>query len=258
MNKRWKDLGVILFLELFAVVASIFFSANFLSSTLLFFGLPSIYLMVRFNGPWKRLLSATFLFGVLYGFILDYLAEFNNAWSWAGTDQLVFSYKILGVVNIDVMIWFFLWVFYLVIFYEHFLEHDRTDSLSKNFWAGLLPAVLVIPLIVWSHYFKPELFSFGYAYFVLGVLTLPPFLYVAWRSPALLKKILKVSPFFIALYFTYELTALHLDQWRFMGEYVGIAHIGQIAIPFEELFVWIIISSAIVLAYYELYVDDLA
>src|SRR3989344_982531 len=114
-KKRTLDFLIVLGLVVLAVPLSIYFKANFLTSTIFFFGFPSLYLLARQKTAWKRIFSAAALFGLLFGFLLDYLAELNNAWSWAGTDQLVFSQLILGVVNVDVMIWFFLWVFFLVI-----------------------------------------------------------------------------------------------------------------------------------------------
>ena len=59
------------------------------------------------------------------------------------------------------------------------------------------------------------------------------------------------------LYFVYELTALHLNQWHFPGQYVGLVRFGSVTLPIEEFVIWILMSSMIVLSYYELYVDDL-
>ena len=115
------DFVVVLALVLFAIPTSFAINASFLVSTLLFFGVPSLYLLFRQKGQFKRIFTASVLFGIFYGFLLDYMAELNSAWAWADTQQLVFPYKIFGVVTIDVMIWFFLWVLFMVVFYEHFL-----------------------------------------------------------------------------------------------------------------------------------------
>ncbi len=256
LSKIRIDFIVILGIVFAAIPISFLIGANFLTSTIFFFGAPSIYLFFRQKNQWRRIFSAALLFGILYGFLLDYLAEFNNAWSWAGTEQLVFQYKILGVVSIDVMIWFFLWVFFLVIFYEHFLEHERGDRISKNFKYAMYPGFMILAGLIVINVINPELLKFDYAYFVLGILTLPPFIYVISKKPVLLLKFLKTSLFFVLFYFVYEVTALHLDQWHFTGQYVGMVKFGNIIFPFEEFIIWILMSSPIVLSYYELYVDD--
>ena len=131
------DFIVVLVMVVLAIPISFAIDAKFLTSTFLFFGIPSLYLLFRQKRQLKRIITGSILFGIFYGFLLDYVAEFNNAWAWASDEQLIFPYKIFGVVNIDVMIWFFFWVFFLIIFYEHFLEHDRKSTISPNikpFW----------------------------------------------------------------------------------------------------------------------------
>lgn len=256
VRKGTFDFLVVLGTIALAVPLSIYLKANFLTSTLFFFGLPSLYLLVRQKTQWKRIFTAAVLFGLLFGFLLDYLAELNNAWSWSGTDQLVFSQRILGVVNIDVMAWFFLWVFFLVIFYEHFLEHDRKDTISPNYKYALFLGLIVLAIIIATNVIRPTLLIFPYAYFVLGLLTLPPFVYVVSKKPVLLQKFLKAVLFFTSVYLVYEITAFNLGQWRFPGEYIGMVRFGNVAFPFEELIFWIVLSSPIVLSYYELFVDD--
>ena len=76
------------------------------------------------------------------------------------------------------------------------------------------------------------------------------------KKSELLFKFLKVSAFFFFLFFAFELTALRLGQWNFPGRYIGKVEIFNLVFPFEEFFFWILLSSTVVLSYYELYVDD--
>jgi len=255
MSKR-VDFAIVLFLVFVAVVLSFYFTTNFLTSTILFFGMPSLFLLFRQRRQLKNIFFATFLFGLLFGFFLDYLAELNNAWSWAGTDQLVFSYKILGIVNVDVMIWFFLWTFFIIIFYEHFFEKDRGEKISPNFKYGLFLGLGAVFAIIIASFINVGLLNFGYAYLLLGFLALLPFIYVVKKKPVLLLKFFKAAIFFSILYLVYEITALSLDQWRFPGEYIGMVTWGSISFPIEEFVFWILLSCPVVLSYYELWVDD--
>lgn len=250
------DLLVVVGMVLIAIPVIIHFQVNFLTSTILFFVVPSVYLLIR-RRPRniKRILVASFLFGILFGFTFDFLAELNDAWSWSPMKGLVFP-KILGVVPIDVMIWFFFWVFSLVVFYEHFIEHDRSDKISPNFKYAFYPGFAALIWVLAIFFIDPNLLKLDYAYFGLGICALIPFTVLVIRKPSLLGKFIKVSAFFFFLYLSFELTALKLDQWRFPGQYIGTVELFGFAFPFEEFFFWILMSSTIVLAYYELFVDD--
>ncbi len=69
---------------------------------------------------------------------------------------------------------------------------------------------------------------------------------------------LKVSLFFVFVFLAYELLAVKLGQWNFPGHYVGTIKIFALEFPFEEFFFWVLISSSVILSYYELYVDNSA
>jgi len=83
-----------------------------------------------------------------------------------------------------------------------------------------------------------------------------PFFYVIFKKPKLLGKLLKAGLFNVFLFLSFELTALHLDQWRFPGEYIGTVQIFGLIFPLEEFVIWIILGTPIILSYYELFVDD--
>ena len=226
------------------------------STALFFFIIPSIYLFIRKPRPIKRILYATLLFGLLFSFIFDFVAEFNGAWAWEQSSQLVFNYFILGVVSVDVMIWFFFWIFFIIIFYEHFFEHERSDKISSHFKYAIYPAVFGLIAVLLAFFLRPSLLKFDYAYLVIGLFTLIPFAVLIYRKPPLLIKFFKASAFFIFLYLVFELTAVKIGQWDFPGQYIGHVEILGLGFPFEEFLFWILLSSTVVLSYYELYVDD--
>lgn len=259
MKRRTRlliDLVVVLGIILISIPIIIYFKVNFLTSTILFFVIPSIYLFIRKPKSIKRIFLASFLFGILFGFIFDFLAEINDAWSWSPIKGLVFPDKILGIVSIDVMIWFFFWVFLIVVFYEHFIERDRSDKISPNFKYAFYPGIIVFVLVLMVFFINPEILKVDYAYLFLGLFALIPFIILVFRKPALLGKFVKVSAFFFFLYLVFEITSLKLGQWNFPGQYIGTVQLFGVIFPFEEFFFWILMSSTIVLAYYELFVDD--
>ncbi len=233
----------------------IFFEVRFLTSTFLFFALPSLYLFIRKPKQYKRLISAL-VAGMLVAFIVDFLAEINGAWSWAPEGQLLFTNKIFGLIPIDVLIWYFFWILLTVIYYEHFFEHDRSNKVSSLFKKIFTFFFVVAVLTILAFIIKPEFLIFPYAYFWIGLFGAFPFLYLVFTRPYLIGKLLKAGIFNIFLFLSFELTALHLDQWRFPGEYIGYVQLFGLQFPFEEFVFWILLGTPIILSYYELFVDD--
>ena len=58
------------------------------------------------------------------------------------------------------------------------------------------------------------------------------------------------------VYLAYEVTAFYLGQWHFPGEYIGTVILLGASFPLEEFIIWIVLSAAVVLSYYELFIDD--
>ena len=154
------------------------------------------------------------------------------------------------------MIWFFLWIVLIILYYQHFIEYDKDHRISSKYPFILFSSVVVLALIVVTFFTNPELITFDYAYFKLGIFTLIPLAYVGLRKPFLFWRFIKASPFFIFLFLVFEVTSLKLDHWRFPGNYLGQVNVIGITFPIEEFIIWIIISSTVVMSYYELFIDD--
>lgn len=252
----FKDLFVVVAIVLFSVPIILKFQVKPLTSSVFFFIIPSIYLLVSKPRSLKRIFTASLLFGLLFGFTFDFLAIVNKAWS-EPIGQLVFPYKFFGIVPLDHLIWFFFWVFLIVVFYERFVEREVNNSISHNFIYALLPSIFALVAILILYFTIPNFLMFDYAYFWLGFFTLLPLAYLARKQPRLINKFLKIAPFFIFLFLVFELTAIKLGQWYFPGQYIGSVTLFNLSFPFEEFFFWILMSSTVVLAYYELVVDDM-
>lgn len=258
MERRKKlqiDFFVVICLVALTIPTVLFFQARFIVSTLLFFGLPSLYLFLREPKQTNRLAHAVLL-GLTTYFSVDFLAELNQQWSWAPEGQLFFPYKILGWVPIDVMIWYFFLILFSMIFYEHFFEHEKSTTVSKSFTLAYTFFFSILVLIILFYFINPEILIFPYAYFYMGFLGSIPLLYVIFKKPNLLGKLLQAGLFFVFVLLSFEVTALRLDQWRFPGEYIGYVRFLGETFPFEEFFFFVLLSVPMMLAAYELFIDD--
>ncbi len=254
-NKVRVDFLVIVGWVLFSIPLILYFKAIFLTSTIVFFAIPAFYLFIRKPKQLKRL-GATLATGVITLFIVDLLAEFNKAWSWAPQNQLVFPNKIFGLVPIDVLIWYVFWISFTIIYYEHFFEHERSEKMSKRFKKAAIFALILFVLVVGIFLTAPSLLQWHYAYLAIGFMGALPFFYVIFKDPHMVGKLLKADVFNIFLFLSFELTALKLNQWRFPGQYIGTIQLFGLTFPFEEFTFWIVWGTPIMLSYYELFIDD--
>ncbi len=249
-----KDLFILVAIILAAIPVAIVAQVNFLTSTLLFFGIPSAYLIWRRPRNFKKALVASVVLGLVLGFSFDFIAELNKAWGW--TVNFALPVQFFGTVSLDILVWYFFWVFLVVAYYEYFIEHDHSTKISPRakwtFLIGLLIAAAVV--LIWK--FAPGLLVLDHAYAKLGVITLIICALLFLKNPHLIPKILHVLPFFIFMYLSYEITALHLGLWTFPGAYFGTVQVENITFPIEELLIWIIASSSVVATYYEFCIDD--
>jgi hypothetical protein len=255
MRSRQFDVLALIAFGVFAILTSLLTHATFVVAAILFLGLPSAYFLIRYKTKWRETTIAVFLFGILYCFLLDYVGELGEAWSWR-PEQLLIQEKLFGVVSPDAILWTALWVLLLVLFYERMLERDRKDVVSSRVWVGFGIVALLYAIGFTVHYLPATSLPLGYAYLELGVPTLVPLLYVALRKRSLLPKFLCAALYFVPLYLSYELVGRTIGNWDFPGHYLFMIQVGSISFPFEEFFFWILCSSAVVLSGYELLIDD--
>ena len=255
-NKSLKiDLTVVIAIIVVSTFIILKFEVKPLISGIFYFLIPSIYLLLRKTKDIKNIFIGSLVFGLWFGFLFDFFVTFNKGW-FVPQNQLIFPYRIFGVLPIDDVIWWFLLVLIMTIFYEHFIEKRKAGKLSKNLKYALLPSILIAPIIFILFFVSPNLLEIRYVYLVLGLIAIIPFIYLIIKKPFFISKFIKISIFFFFLFLIYELTALKLGQWVFPGEYIGVVEIFNLQFPFEEFFFWIMISSAACLSHYEIFVDD--
>lgn len=248
------DLFLLFLWTALASFFSITFDAVFLTTVALFFVVPCIFLILRNKKNIKKILVASVALGLILSFTFDFLAEFNNAWNWNG--GLLVEKKILGVVQFDVLIWFFFWVMYFILFYEHFIDDERFKKISKNAPRVYLLGALSIACVFLVFLINPSLFYIPYAYLILCLGISIVFILIARKRLKLIKKIVPVSLYFFFVYLVYELTALYTQIWTFPGQYVHKISLFSLEFPLEELIFWIVLSSTIGVSYYEVGFDD--
>lgn len=256
-QKFLKKLDIILLIlfPIVAVILSLALKANFFTSILLFFGLPSLWLSIRTPSQIKKTFLFSLILSLPLGIFIDYIATLDGSWFVPIT---IFPFRLFGVVPIEDLIWGFFLIYNIVIFYEHFLDkgkHELVDTRMKY----LIWPLIILMLIFFSLLFtKPELLIIPYAYFWLGtfLFILPTITFISF-FPRLLSKYVKTASYFFLLAVLFELTGLQLNQWTFPGQnFIGWVELFGHRFPFEEFFFWFVIGAISVLSYYEFFDDD--
>lgn len=259
MNEKFlkkTDITLLILFPVISVVFSLWFKTNYLTSILLFFGLPSFWL--SFRTPKK--IAKTFLFSLFtavpIGFLLDYVAVINNQWFVPST---IFSFRVMNIVPVEDFIWAFFLVYVIIIFYEHFLDKGKHELIDRKMKYIIWPLVVVLIVFFTILSSKPELLVIKYFYLWFGtiLLFLPSITFLSF-FPRLFSKYIKTTSYIFSLSFLFEMTSVKLGQWVFpANDFIGWIELFGIRFPFEEFFFWFIMTTVAVLSYYEFFDDDL-
>ncbi len=254
-EKEMKKLDIILLVmfPIISVIISLAIKANFLTSTLLFFGLPAIWLSYRTKEMIKKTALFSLIFSIPFTIVVDYIAVLDRSWFVPNS-----LFRLFGMIPIEDFVLGFILVYSIIIFYEHFLNKSKHNLIDKRMKYFVLPGISILAVFFIFLFSKPELLMIKYAYFWLGLifLILPIITFLSF-FPKLASKYVKTGVYFFVLTFLFELTGLHLGQWTFPGtNFIGYIEILSYKFPFEEFFYWMILLAVGILSYYEFFDDD--
>ena len=256
MKKRY-DLFFIVLWPIVASLFSFFLTLNNLFAIFLFLGIPSVYL--SFKG--RKYVRKVFLFALITSvpamIAIDYIAELNGSWFFY--DDTIFPFKIFNVVTIEVVLWAFLSIFFILMFYEYFVEEHKEQP---RFYRARMKYYMSFVIFCFALFilFLYGGFSFNIPYFYLFwgiILLLLPFSIHALNYPKTTTKFFFVLAYFFYFNFIYEIAALKLNWWGFPGkEFIGWINLFGVSFPIEELLFWMILFVLSILSLFEYFDDD--
>ncbi len=232
--------------------------ANFLVSIMLFLVVPSVYLSLRDTRYVLKAIIASLIGSVPLMVIVEYFGHASNTWSFPPS---VFPVTIFGSVIVEVLVWAFFNVYYVILFYEYFLDHHVTRHLweprMKYLLMGLLVAFVIFLFVILKLAVPP--IPYFYFFFGIVVFAVPVTLQFSAYShrKKVLMKMLKTAAYFFYLSFLYEILALQYGWWGFHSDnFVGWISLLGTKFPIEELVWWIMLFALAVLSCYEFFDDD--
>lgn len=217
------------------------------------FSLPSIlYLGWRRPKPWRKIVLAVLIFGLILGYFFEFIQEFNHAYA---VESRVFS-KIFGVLPPDNVMGHSMMAALTFTVYEHFYVAKKSNRLNPK-WRKMLVIALVAALLVTALYFVwPGAIQIRFSYAIFGTIALLPLVRYVWNKPSDLPMLTSFIPFFALLYFVAEWFAVKYSWWVYPGDsYLGWVDAFGIRFPFEELLFWMIFYAPAIVSYYKQYIE---
>jgi hypothetical protein len=257
MKKRESiDLALILIWPIVATVISLFLKTNSLWTLFLFFVLPSLYLGYRGKEYVKKVLIYSTITTIPLMIWIEYIAEITGTWFVPSTS---FPFKLFGLVAIEVILWAFLTAFFILIFYEYFINKHRTKKLYTSRLKHIgIAGLILLGIFIFLFLIAPSLLKIPYFYMFFGViLLLIPFLVQMLKYPKTTSKFFLAGAYFFYFHFILEVVGLKLGLWTFPGtDFIGWINIFGVGFPIEELIFWFILLALTTISYYEYFDDD--
>ena len=234
---------------IFATLASIVFNLSFLQSTLLFYGVPSIYLSIR--NP--KLIKTTLIFGLIMGltmlFIFDHMAYLDHSWFVPNS-----RWRFIGnSIPIEDGPWAVLLVYMSIITWEYFFQKPQKNPVfHRNIWYFVAFCASLLTLFFVLYISSPSLLVIPYFYIKMSVVfeILPLVIFLLTR-PKLIKRLLKLTIYFFLVDALLEYVGLRNNQWYFGGEhYIGeTLYFGHRLALDEVIILWLLAAPGIVVWY---------
>jgi len=220
---------------------------------LIYMGIPSLYLICKLPEFSKKCIVESAVLTIPMVFIIDYIGHVSKVWYESSSEIGV---RLFNVIPIETFIWGFIYLYFIIIFYEYFFDRSKVKRFSKNFkkelilfiallFGFLIVLVLNNNLLIINHF---------YIYLSLGFFLI---VFIGFlRYPKLFNKIVLTEIFLFIPWIIHEIISLESHHWIFTGNnYLGYIQIFQYQFPLEELW-WLIIVVPAVLLWHEYFVDN--
>lgn len=249
------DIVFLIFFPILSAILVEILKLNFLVATLLFFGLPSLYLSFKKPELIKRALIFSGVLSIPMTIVLDSPAYFDKTWFVPNS-----AFRFLrNSVPIEDVIWSFLWLYFAVIFWEYFLDYARPNLKISSHVKYLIMIIVGFSGAYFLFYFlKPEMLYINYYYLKMGTIFVAvPLLGVLLKFPKLIRKVFIIGVYFLMVSFLAEFVALRQGHWNFPGEhFLGVTFLSGQKVPYEEIFFWWTLGVPGLVCWYEFFVDD--
>lgn len=253
MNKK-LDLFILVLFPFLAYFLSSLFKVGALGVVFIFLVLPSVYLSFR-N---KRAILKSAIFSLAVGIpiiiVVEYFAFASKSWAVLKTS---IPFELFGSVAIEAILWAIFLIYFIIMFYEYFLDRKKGSSYLMKYFVFLCFLFLFgfIFLILKAAFS----FEVPYFYILFGIFFIfIPIVLFLFKYPKMIFKLLKVGLYFFFFTLVFEIATLKLGIIKYPGSFMGWVNILNFRFPLEELVFWCLLFAMALISYYEFFYDDRA
>jgi hypothetical protein len=200
----------------------------------------------------KKILIFSLFTAAIFAPPVELAARLANVW-----DVDTMFPRPFGVMPVENLLFAFLNFFWVLCFYEYFVDGDTQHTVSHRFKYLLLLYVGMAAAVFGAYAYDPQLVSLNYFTVALPVV-IAPLILIYWKKPEWLRKTILPTAFFAFVFFVYEMISLRVGSWWWPGSYVLPLDIGGKIFPLDDVIIWYLFSTPALIGGYEFFADDWA
>jgi hypothetical protein len=214
-------------------------------------GVPSLFNFFLLKNGKAKILVFSFFTTFLFAPPIELMARLADAWDVASI--FVRPFELIPLEN---MLFAFLNFFWVLSFYEYFLDTQKEKvDINKRFKILILLYLFLSIITYGVFFFNSELIKTDYH--ILALLFLVPILVIlGFKMPKLIKKTLFPTIFFALVFFVYEIVSLLIGHWWWPGNYLLPISFSGIIFPIDDIIIWYFLSTPALILGYEFFADD--
>lgn len=223
---------------------------NYITNLLLVYLPPSLITFFWLKKTRRKVLIFSVVTTFLFALPIELVARLANAWDVASIFPRLFS-----VAPLENLFYAFINFFWVLAFYEYFVDNDKNKNISKK-WKYLIGLYCLLSVTVYALYnYAIQYISLNY--WVIGALVLfLPALLIFGENRHLLKKIIIPTLFFAGVFCLHEIVSLLIGHWWWPGSYLLPIKIQGIIFPLDDVIIWYFLSTPALIGGYEFFMDD--
>jgi len=214
-------------------------------------GVPSLFNFFLLKNGKTKIIVFSFLTTLLFAPPIELMARLANAWDVAS----IFA-RPFGLIPLENMLFAFLNFFWILSFYEFFLDTQKAKvDINKRFKTLILLYLFLSIITYGVFFFNSDLIKIDYH--ILALIFLVPILIIlGFKTPKLIKKTLIPTAFFALIFFIYEIVSLLIGHWWWPGNYLWPISVSGIVFPIDDIIIWYLLSTPALILGYEFFIDD--
>jgi len=248
-NKKIKLGALLLYVILALIVVFLTHPAYIISITLVLLP-PSIINYLWLKNSRRKILIFSLLSALLFAPPLELMARLLNVW-----DVSSILVRPFGLIPLENMFFAFLNFFWVLSFYEYFVDKDGKKPHNEKFKYLIALYLLFAALIYSLFFYNQQLIASSYVTIAVIALIIPGFL-IFRQNPHLLRKTILPTLFFAIVFFLYEIVSLQVGSWFWPGEYLFPIKLWGHIFPLDDIIIWYFLSTPVLIGGYEFFVDD--